>query len=83
MDFPNQDWTPTKNGYAADCSTLNIGPGIHPSASFEARDPWHRELPHITVVWTSHRNADNETTHWTTTVRAPDGVAVVLTVYND
>jgi hypothetical protein len=85
MDFPNTNWCPIDGGvkYVADCSSLGVSPGVHPANSYEARDPWNREMTHNSVVWTSHRNREQETTHWTVTVRDPEGKPVVLQVFND
>jgi hypothetical protein len=78
----NTAWVSDSPGtFTAEASTLGIAPYIHPARSYEARDPWERELPHVVVAWTSHKAA-GETTHWTATVRAPDGNAVVLKIFN-
>lgn len=68
--------------FVADASDLAIMPGMHPSKSFEARDPWHRELPTNSAVWSVDKIA-GLTRKWSCTVRAPDGIAVRLTIYND
>lgn len=80
----NPQWTSLEGQvhFVADASDLGIATGLHPSMSYEARDPWQRELPHNNVVWSTDKVAD-ETRKWSCTVRAPDGVAVRLTIYND
>lgn len=80
----NLQWTSLEGQvhFVADASDLAIMTGMHPSKSFEARDPWHRALPTNSVVWSVDKVA-GETRKWTCTVRAPDGVAVRLTIFND
>lgn len=80
MEITNRKWSQTskETTFAADASDLGISPGVHPSASYEARDPWDRELPHLFQVWKTEGEVG-----WSTTVRSPDGRAVRLLVLND
>ncbi len=83
-DPTNGFWGPDGDhtSYSAEASDLGIMTGLHPAHSREARDPWHRPLPSNPVVWSTQREG-GDTRSWTCTVRAPDGVAVKLVVFND
>lgn len=68
--------------FSTEASELGMEVGFPPWKQ-HLLDPWHRPLPHLEQVWTTMRDQEGEVTGWRTTVRAPDGVPVVLTIYND
>ncbi len=80
MDHTNKTWRFEKsfNRFACDASDINLPPGVWPSPN-TVRDPWERRGP----AFVDRRDRENDVTHWSANVQAPDGTWVTLVIYND
>lgn len=75
MAHTNGDWSEHLPGeFRSSAAALEISRGMHPAYSYEARDPWHRHMPHNARVW------ERTDSGWGTTVTAPTGHRVRLFV---